>query len=82
MNSELVLSLDAMGGDHAPGIVVDGAAAFLKGRRRKVRLLFHGDEARLRPLINAHPDLVAVSEIFHTDSEVDKIGRASCRERV
>lgn len=77
MSSELVLSLDAMGGDHAPGIVVDGAAVFLKGRRRKVRLLFHGDAARLRPLIDAHPGLAAVSEIFHTDSEVDMSAKPS-----
>jgi glycerol-3-phosphate acyltransferase PlsX len=77
MNSELVLSLDAMGGDDAPGIVVDGAAVFLKGRRRKVRLLFHGDEAQLRPLIAAHPALEAVSEIRHTDSQVDMSAKPS-----
>ena len=77
MSSELVLSLDAMGGDHAPGIVVDGAAAFLKGRRRKVRLLFHGDEVQLRPLIAAHPELAAIADIRHTDSEVDMSAKPS-----
>ncbi|MGY6662918.1 MAG: phosphate acyltransferase PlsX [Glycocaulis sp.] len=77
MNSELVLSLDAMGGDHAPGIVVDGAAVFLKGRRRKVRLLFHGDESQLRPLIDAHPAVAAVSEIRHSDSQVDMSAKPS-----
>lgn len=77
MNSQLVLSLDAMGGDHAPGIVVDGAAVFLKGRRRKVRLLFHGDEAQLKPLIDAHPELAAVSEIRHTESQVDMSAKPS-----
>lgn len=77
MNSELVLSLDAMGGDHAPGIVVDGAAVFLKGRRRKVRLLFHGDEAQLRPLIEAHPELAGISEIRHSDSQVDMSAKPS-----
>ncbi|MFC4723872.1 phosphate acyltransferase PlsX [Glycocaulis abyssi] len=77
MNSELVLSLDAMGGDHAPGIVVDGAAVFLKGRRRKVRLLFHGDEAQLRPLIDAHPEVAAAAEIRHSDSQVDMSAKPS-----
>lgn len=77
MTLELVLSLDAMGGDDAPGIVVDGAAVFLKGRRRKVRLLFHGDEAQLRPLIGKHPSLAAVSEIRHTDSQVDMSAKPS-----
>lgn len=77
MNSELVLSIDAMGGDHAPGIVVEGAAVFLTGRRRRVRLVFHGDEARLRPLIEAHPLVAAVSEIRHTDSQVDMSAKPS-----
>lgn len=57
MTTGLVLSLDAMGGDHAPQSVVDGAALFLKARRRKVRLLFHGDERVLAPLIARHDAL-------------------------
>lgn len=66
-----------MGGDHAPQSVVDGAALFLKGRRRHVRLLFHGDEALLAPLVARHPGLSAVSEIRHTDSEVDMSAKPS-----
>lgn len=77
MTSELVLSLDAMGGDYAPAIVVDGAAVFLKGRKRKVRLLFHGDEAQLRPLLDAHPAVAAVSEIRHSSSQVDMSAKPS-----
>lgn len=77
MTSPLVLSLDAMGGDHAPQAVVDGAALFLKGRKRQVRLLLHGDEAQLKPLVDAHKGLSALCEIRHTISEVDMSAKPS-----
>jgi glycerol-3-phosphate acyltransferase PlsX len=60
-----------MGGDHAPESVIGGAAQFLKARRRKVTFLMHGDQARIGPLLDAHPALKAASDIRHTDSEVD-----------
>lgn len=77
MTSSLVLSVDAMGGDHAPQSVVDGAAQFLKGRRRAVHFLMHGDEARLAPLIAGHEALKSACEIRHTDSEVDMSAKPS-----
>lgn len=77
MTSSLVLSIDAMGGDHAPESVIDGAAHFLKGRRRSVSFLMHGDGARLAPLLERHTDLKAVSEIRHSDSEVDMSAKPS-----
>ncbi|MCH8489207.1 MAG: phosphate acyltransferase PlsX [Oceanicaulis sp.] len=77
MTAGLVLSLDAMGGDHAPKSVVDGAALFLNARRRKVRLMFHGDENVLGPLIAGHEVLRGVSEIRHTDTEVDMSAKPS-----
>ena len=77
MASSLVLSIDAMGGDDAPEIVIEGAAHFLKGRRRAVGFLFHGDETRIRPLLDARPKLAAVSEIRHTLGEVDMSAKPS-----
>ena len=77
MKPSLVLSIDAMGGDDAPDIVIDGAAHFLKGRRRAVGFLFHGDEARLKPLLERQPALKPVSEIRHTASEVDMSAKPS-----
>jgi len=77
MSTPLILSIDAMGGDHAPEIVVDGAARFLKGRRRAVRFLLHGDEALLTPLLEARPELAMCCEIRHTDSEVDMSAKPS-----
>lgn len=77
MTPSLVLSIDAMGGDDAPGVVVDGAAHFLKGRRRDVGVLLHGDEAQLAPLVDKWPELKAVCEIRHTESEVDMSAKPS-----
>lgn len=77
MNSPFVLSIDAMGGDHAPDSVVEGAAHFLKGRRRPVKFLFHGDEALIAPLIARHAELGPVCEIRHTDSQVDMSAKPS-----
>jgi glycerol-3-phosphate acyltransferase PlsX len=81
MTSSLVLSVDAMGGDHAPECVIDGAARFLKGRRRPVAFLLHGDEARLAPLLERHPALKAVSEIRHSATEVNMDAKPSVAVR-
>ena len=44
MQLSQTLSIDAMGGDNAPRIVVDGAAEFLLSRPG-MHVLLHGDEA-------------------------------------
>src|SRR3954451_9898280 len=49
-----------MGGDHAPGIVVDGAAIAL-GRAPDLRFVLYGDEAKLGPLLAARPELAAAT---------------------
>lgn len=70
MSSPLVLSVDAMGGDFAPESVIDGAAIFFRGRQREVRLLLHGDETRIAPLLARHPELAGRCEIRHTEKTV------------
>ena len=50
MKREVIIALDAMGGDHGPGVVVPAAAIALE-RRPDTRYLLFGDEgvaARLR----------------------------------
>lgn len=65
MTGDLTISLDAMGGDAAPGMVVAGAALALT-RRKNVRFLFCGDEAQIRPLVDQYPKLAERCEIIHT----------------
>jgi len=69
MTRGTILSVDAMGGDHAPGVVVDGVAVFLKDRPKSKVLLF-GDEPSLTPLVAAHAGLSEQCEIIHCDHKI------------
>jgi phosphate acyltransferase len=69
MTPATTLSIDAMGGDDAPRIVVDGVAEFLR-RRPGMRILLHGDEALLAPLVAAAPVLQAQASIVHTAEKI------------
>ncbi|HMN73972.1 MAG TPA: phosphate acyltransferase, partial [Rhodoblastus sp.] len=66
MTKGVRIALDAMGGDFGPSVVVPGAA-IARDRRPDTNYLFFGDEKQIRPLIEQHPKLAAVSEIRHTD---------------
>ena len=61
-----IISLDAMGGDAGPEMVVPGAALALE-RRPELSFLFFGDEARIAPLLATRPKLAAVARVVHTD---------------
>ena len=43
MTSELIISLDAMGGDHAPDIVIEGAG-IARERVPNLQFIIYGDE--------------------------------------
>ena len=60
------IALDAMGGDHGPAVVVDGAAIACE-RRPATKFLFFGDSAQLNEHLARHPKLKDVSEVRHTD---------------
>ena len=60
------ISLDAMGGDHGPSVVVPGAALALE-RHPGLRFLMFGNETLVAPLLNAHPKLKEATELRHTD---------------
>jgi glycerol-3-phosphate acyltransferase PlsX len=58
-----------MGGDHAPGVMVDGVALFLRESPDSKILLF-GDETALVPLVAAHDGLSGRCEIIHCDHKI------------
>jgi glycerol-3-phosphate acyltransferase PlsX len=66
---DLTVSIDAMGGDAGPGIVV-AALARSAIRHPGVRFLLHGDEALLKPLLSKRAKLAAVTEIRHSAERV------------
>ena len=69
MSELLTLSIDAMGGDNAPDMVVEGVETALE-RLSGVRFLLFGDEAVLKPLLERHPKAKAVCDVRHTPDVV------------
>ncbi|HYG88302.1 MAG TPA: phosphate acyltransferase PlsX [Azospirillum sp.] len=69
MSQRLTIALDAMGGDHAPDMVVAGAD-LARERFPDVQYLMYGDSARIEPLLSKHPALKAVTQIVHTTDAI------------
>ena len=69
MSARLTIALDAMGGDHAPEMVVAGAD-MARLRCPEIDYLFFGDEQRIKPLLANLPDLERISRIHHTPDAV------------
>ena len=76
MSAAFTLSLDAMGGDAAPSIVVKGAS-LAHVRYPNVRFLLHGDEAQIKPLLDAEPGLKSHCTIHHTTEVVSNDDKPS-----
>ena len=69
MTRELTVSIDAMGGDAGPGIVV-AALARSAVRHPTVKFLLHGDEEQLKALFAKRAKLLSRVEIRHTAERV------------
>ena len=69
MGAPVTIALDAMGGDHGPGVVIPAASIALV-RHPEMRFLLVGDTARLEPVLADHPALAAKAKIVHTDVAV------------
>lgn len=69
MSNGLTIALDAMGGDRAPDMVIEGAD-IARQRFPQIRFLFFGDETRIEPLIERRPRLREVSVVRHAEQEV------------
>ena len=59
----MIISLDAMGGDFGPEVVIGGAAIALM-RKPHLRFAIFGEEEKVLPIIAQYPKVQAVSE-FH-----------------
>jgi len=72
-DAPLCLSVDAMGGDEGPATVVEGLAKFL-AKQPRARVLLHGPEARLRPLLSRQRDAdrIEIVDAPDTVSMTDK----------
>lgn len=63
--NNLVISIDAMGGDHSPRVVIEGLAIAAK-KSPDVSFLLFGDEAKIKASLNNYPNLQKVCEIRHS----------------
>ena len=64
--SSVTLSIDAMGGDHAPEVVLEGLALFCR-KRSDVKFLLHGQAEALAPLVEKHKLASCCALIDHPD---------------
>ena len=69
MSSEITLAIDAMGGDDAPDMVIDGVAQ-ARIRHPSVRFKLFGQEAVIAPLLARHSGLADHCEIVHAEDVV------------
>jgi glycerol-3-phosphate acyltransferase PlsX len=65
----MIIALDAMGGDNAPDVVLEGAAMVLRSMPF-VRFRLFGNESVILPKLESLPQLKAACELFHTDVSI------------
>jgi glycerol-3-phosphate acyltransferase PlsX len=65
----IVIALDAMGGDDAPDIVVNGAELAFK-RNKNLSFRFYGDEKQINKLLDDCPAIKPVSTVIHSDMAI------------
>ncbi|MGJ3262212.1 MAG: phosphate acyltransferase PlsX [Salinarimonas sp.] len=81
MTQTIRISLDAMGGDHGPSVVVPGAALALE-RHPGMRFVMYGDEGVVAPILAAHPKLKEATELRHAAVSVKMDDKPSQALRV
>ncbi len=63
------ISIDAMGGDHGPSVIIPGLMKVAE-RRSDVRFLIYGKAEDVRPMLEKYPKVAAVSELVHCEIAV------------
>ena len=69
MTGEVRISIDAMGGDNGPRIVLQGARLSI-AERPKSRFILHGRAAELEPILAEMPDLKSLSTVRDAEQVV------------
>ena len=70
MTRSLVVSIDAMGGDHGPSTTIPGLALALQNSKDDLSFIIHGDEAVLAPELAKQPGLTGRYKVRHTDKVI------------
>ena len=69
MTDTITISVDAMGGDHAPRAVIHGAYLALR-ERKNTRFIFHGRQEQIAPLLDEFADLKPASTVRHCEQVI------------
>ena len=65
----MVISVDAMGGDNSPRVVIEGLAIAAK-EHPDIRFLLFGDTSKVNPIFQEFPELKKVCELRHAPEMV------------
>lgn len=66
----MILSIDAMGGDHGPPVTVAGVALAVERLGRDLRFQLHGDETAIEAELKKHPKARPFVTVHHTDKVI------------
>lgn len=69
MLAQRTIALDAMGGDHGPNVVVEGASISLT-RHPRIDFILYGDQKAIEAELEKFPPLAERSKIVHTESVI------------
>lgn len=73
---KLVISIDAMGGDNSPKVVIEGLNLAHK-RNPDIHFLIYGDKAKVAKEMEKFPELKESCEVFHTEEFVSNDDKPS-----
>lgn len=76
----VTIAVDAMGGDFGVDSAIPGAE-MAACQYQGIRFLIFGDEARIYPQLNRHPNLLAISTVIHTDKTIKSEDKPSAALR-
>lgn len=76
MSDNLVISIDAMGGDNSPRVVIEGLAIAAK-KNPDAKFLLFGDETKVNDLLKNWPALQKVCEVRHSPEVVSNEDKPS-----
>lgn len=80
MTYQQTISIDAMGGDHGPSVMIAGAAKALEDIPDS-QILFFGKDTEIQAEVDKHPILSGRCQIIHTDKTISSTDKPSAAIR-
>lgn len=84
MTKDIIVAIDAMGGDHAPDIAIEGANLVLQRKKVPVSFRIYGAQSTVIPLLDRYEAVRQHSFFIHTDTVIsgdDNISHAVRRNK-